>query len=517
MFAVLVLFALALSCARETPGRTSKTLIVALPSEPNRLNPLFLSDLTSFIVSGLIFPGLTRLDDDLTIKGDLASSWKIAHGGRQVTFHLRQNVRWHDGTPFTAKDVLFTVEKLLSPDIPSPLKSQFEKILSIDAPDPYTVRIKYSEPYGSLLTSWTMGILPEHHFRHQNVTDPSFDRKPVGTGPYILKEWKGGEKIILKANPAYFGGQPPMETIILTVIPDPSARLFAFRKRIVDLTETAPAQLGSLPTRLSEGQDIQILIAPSMRYGSLAFNLADERFRDSRVRKAISHAIDRAALIEAVFATYGHPSTGPYPPVSPYADDRIRSDRYDIREATDLLAEAGWTKGPSAILQKNGRPFSFTVTINAEQTENLQAAQIIQASLKNVGITVTIRQVEWQTFRHSIITSRDFEAVLISRAYLWDPDIYELWHSSKVGEGDWNITSYRNHHVDLLLEKGRRTINEQERRHIYREVHRRISSDRPVIFLYNADGIFLAPSNLNTPGPSPLGIFHNLYRCSWKS
>ena len=262
MFAVLVLFALVPSCARQTPGGTSKTLIVALPSEPNRLNPLFLSDLTSFIVSGLIFPGLTRLDDDLTIKGDLASSWKIAHGGRQVTFHLRQNVRWHDGTPFTAKDVLFTVEKLLSPDIPSPLKSQFEKILSIDAPDPYTVRIKYSEPYGSLLTSWTMGILPEHYFRHQNVTDPSFDRKPVGTGPYILKEWKGGERIILKANPAYFGGQPPMETIILTVMPDPSAQLFAFRKRIVDLTETAPAQLGSLPTRLSEGQDIQILIAP---------------------------------------------------------------------------------------------------------------------------------------------------------------------------------------------------------------------------------------------------------------
>jgi peptide/nickel transport system substrate-binding protein len=193
LLGAVIALTLITGCSNTANGTRDDKIVIAFSNEPNRLNPIFLSDLNSFTLSGWIFNGLTRLDDDLKIVGDLAESWSFSQDGLTIIFHLRKGVLWHDGKEFTSKDVLFTFNSIMASTIASPRSSQFGPVESIDAPDPYTVQVRYREPYGSALMSWTIGVVPEHILRNTNPDQEAFDRSPVGTGPYRLKEWEFGQ------------------------------------------------------------------------------------------------------------------------------------------------------------------------------------------------------------------------------------------------------------------------------------------------------------------------------------
>ena len=166
------------------------------------------TDSASGDICSLVFNGLLKYDKDLHLIGSLAQSWEVKDGGLRIVFHLRKGVRWHDGEPFTSRDVRFTYQKLADPGVRTPFGADFSLIKKLETPDPYTVEVIYKEPFAPALESWTMGIIPEHIFKNGDINNNPANRHPIGTGPYKFVEWKTDEKIVLAANPDYFEGRP---------------------------------------------------------------------------------------------------------------------------------------------------------------------------------------------------------------------------------------------------------------------------------------------------------------------
>ena len=190
----------------------------------------------------MIFNGLTRFANDLRLTGDLASSWEVSAGGRKITFFLRRGVKWHDGREFTAHDVAFTYNMIIAPDVPAPLHSQFGPVKAVQAIDDYTIVVDYYEPFGSALESWTVGIVPRHIFEDRPITDSAFGRNPVGTGPYRVKEWLSGQRLILEAFPDHFAGRPRIKYLTIKIFPDAATRFMEFKAGQVDVMELTAAQ-----------------------------------------------------------------------------------------------------------------------------------------------------------------------------------------------------------------------------------------------------------------------------------
>lgn len=484
------------------------TVTIAISAEPKRLNPVFLSDLVSYSVSGMIFSGLVRFDKDMNIVPDISESWEIKPGGREVRFHLKKGVLWHDGGELTAEDIVFTYQTVVSPLTASHHSDHFGPVSRIEVLDRHTVSVFYSEPYGPALESWTFGIIPKHILQGKDINDIAFDRAPVGTGPYRLKEWVPGRKLRLESFDRHYSGRPGIRNVFLRVIPDAAAQLMELRAGGIDVMELSPEKYQRETALFDSGFTLNR--AGSFRYGFLGFNLLDGRFQDKRVRQAISHAIDKDSIVNAVVKGFGSRSTGPYPPEAWYYSKEAEYGSYDPQKAIELLSQAGWKRGEDGVIRKNGETMSFTLLTNYESKENVKTAQIIQSNLRSIGVQTDIRTLDWQAFRHNVIGKHKFEAVVLSRAYLRDPDIYDLWHSSKTGEDEWNFLSYMNPALDSLLEKGRRTVKKAERQRIYRKVHEMLAEEQPCVFLYNADLLFISHRRINGINPSPAGMFHDV-------
>jgi peptide/nickel transport system substrate-binding protein len=497
-------------CSNPSDTRPGSTLVIAFATEPHRLNPIYLSDLNSYTVSGWVFNGLMRLDHSLRPVGDLAHAWDWRDGGRELVFHLKKGVLWHDGQEFSAEDVVFTYRTIVSQKTASPLAAQFGPVKKVEALDRYTVKVSYVEPYGSALMSWTSGIVPAHVLGGKDLNESSFDRLPVGTGPYRPTQWVSGQQIVLEAFNGYFRGAPAIKRLVVRIIPHGASRMLELRKGNIDIMEVTPAQYVNPVDNHNGLTGFSYYRCPSFRYAFLGFNLLDQRFQNKGVRQAISHAIDKDSIIKAVLMGAGSRSTGPYPPERPYWSRKAKDFNFDPPRALELLNDAGWMKGPDGLLYREGKPFSFTITTNFESEENVKSAQIIQNNLKALGIDVKIRQLEWQTFRHAVISRHRFEAVILSRAYLPDPDLFDLWHSSRAKEGDWNFLSYRNSEVDRLLRKARVTLQDEKRDPLYKRFHETVAEDQPCVFLYNADGLFMARKEIVGIRATPLGIYQGV-------
>jgi peptide/nickel transport system substrate-binding protein len=509
---VLIVFSLLVlaGCGNRGANNRNDTIVIAFSNEPNRLNPVFLSDLTSYTLSGWVFNGLTKLDDELNVVRDLAESWSISQDGLMITFYLKKGILWHDGKELTAKDVIFTFNTIVSPQIATPRSSQFGPVQSIQALDPYTIIVKYKEPYGSALMSWTIGIVPEHILKDLRNDFADFDRAPIGTGPYRLREWISGQRLVFEAFEQHFSGTPQIKKVVVRILPDATTRLLELKKGGIDMMELTPLQFAKNTGNNTLASHFVKYRSPSYRYAFFGFNLLDERFRDKRVRDAIGYGIDKEAMIASVLFGLGEQSTGPYPPGTWYGNSSLKHFQYDPEKAVILLREAGWQGENNGLLKKKGKPFSFTILTNFESEENSKIAQIIQNSLKTLGMDVKINQLEWQTFRHDVINKHEFETIVLSRAYMWDPDLFDLWHSSRKGEGNWNFMSYQSPWADSLLEKGRRTQARPDRAEIYKKFHAVIAEEKPCIFLYSADGLFIAHKRIKGVKPSPQGIYQNI-------
>jgi peptide/nickel transport system substrate-binding protein len=498
----------------DTPAH-GDTFIEALTGNISGLIPNVLTDSPSFEVGSLIYNGLVTRDRDLNLVGELAESWKFSKDCLDLTFGLRRNARWHDGRPFTAADVIFTYETMINPKTPTAYREDFKAVESVEAPAPYTVHVRYKQPYAKALQSWGIWMLPRHllepYVREGKLREAPQNRtSPVGTGAYRFREWKPGEKVVLVANPDYFEGQPYISRVVYRIIPSQATIFLELKARGVDAAGLTALQFKRQTEYPAFRKAYHKYEYPANAYTYLGFNLKDPRFADRRVRQAIAHAIDKQELIDGVLLGLGRDATGPYKPGTWAHNPNVKRYPHDMAKARALLAEAGWKANDDGVLvDTHGQPFAFELLTNQGNDERKKVAEIVQASLKDLGIHVDIRVIEWASFLKEYIKKRRFDAIILGWGIGLDPDQYEIWHSSKTGPDELNHISYANPEVDALLEQGRRSCRQAERKTYYDRLQAILAEDQPIVFLYFRDALPVVSSRVRGIVPAPNGIRYN--------
>lgn len=501
---------LIVGCAKEPEIKYPNALTIALGADAKRLLPMLASDSSSGQISGYIYNGLTKYDKNIKVIGDLAESWDIKDNGLTIIFHLRKGVKWHDGEEFTSDDVLFTYQTIINPKVPTPYSSMMGPVRKVEIPDKYTVKVTYEKPFAAALESWSTGMVPKHVLEGKDLSTNEVNRNPVGTGPYVLKEWITGQKIVLDAFDSYFEGRAKTDRIIARIIPDSATTFLELKFGGIDEMNVTPAQY-KLQVEQSSffNHYFQKFRYPSFGYTYLGFNLKHPLFSDLKLRLALSHAINKKEVIAGVLLGYGSPCTGPFPPESWAFNREVSDPEYNQALASEMFRTLGWKKNAQGMLEKDGKIFSFTVITNQGNDSRLKAAQIMKEQLKRVGIDMNIKVLEWQAMLHEFIDKRRFEAVLMGWGLSRDPDLYDIWHSSKTKEGEFNFISYKNDEVDRLLIEGRQTFSIDKRKKIYHRIHQILADEQPTIFLYVPDALTVLHKRFRGIEIAPLGISYD--------
>jgi len=494
------------------------TLVEAAIGDISGLIPNITSDSASHNIGNLIYSNLIRTDKNLRLEGELAERWEISRDELTITFHLRKGVRWHDGEELTARDVDFTYRYMIDPKTPTAYAEPFRQVRRAEVVDRHTYRVTYEKPYAPALLSWGIWILPRHILEAPwragvDLRTTRQNRHPIGTGPYLFREWKTGEKIVLEANPDYFEGRPYISRVVYRIIPDQSTIFLELKARNIDMAGLTPIQYRRQTDYPAFHKAFSRYRYLANGYAYLGFNLLDPRFADTRVRRAMAHAIDKQEIIEGVLLGLGQAAVGPYKPGTWWYNPHVKTYPFDPERAKALLAEAGWRrKNSQGILERDGKPFSFTLRTNQGNLVRQQTAEIIQRRLGTVGIDVKIHIVEWAAFINTFIRKRDFEAIILGWGLGHDPDQYDIWHSTKTGPDELNHFSYSNPKVDELLEAGRRTFDEPKRKAIYGELQEIMAEEQPVVFLYVPEALPVVSSRVRGIEPAPAGISYNFIR-----
>ena len=479
----------------------------------SNLLPAVSVDSVSQDIIQLVYNGLVKIDKNLNTVGDLAESWDISDDSLTITFHLRKNVKWHDGQPFTSRDCLFTYQVMTDPQTPTAYAEQFKQIEEASAPDDFTFQVTYRQPFARALITWGLSIMPEHLLKGQDLTTTPLARHPVGTGPYRFVKWETGQQIELEANPDYFEGRPYLERVLTRTIPDPAAMFMELMSGGLDWMNLTPTQYERQTGTPEFKKNFNKYEYLNFAYSYLGFNMIDPKFKDRRVRQAIALAINKKEIIDGVLLGHGRPANGPYKPGHWAYNPEVTPYPFDQSKARDLLAQAGWTDTDGdGVLEKNNAPFEFTLMTNLGNKVRENICLIVQQRLKEVGITVKVRTVEWAAFIKEFLDKKKFEAVVMGWTIPLDPDLYNVWHSSKTREGELNFISYKNAEVDALIDRGRFTLDREERKQAYWRIQEILKEDAPYVFLYVPQVLPVVSSRIHGVEPAPSGIEHNFIR-----
>ncbi|HEY7654128.1 MAG TPA: peptide-binding protein [Methylomirabilota bacterium] len=492
------------------------TFIQASIGDIGGLIPSLTSDQSSHEVGSMIYDGLVKLDKDLNTAPAMAQSWTYSRDCLELTFKLRRDVKWHDGRPFTAADVVFTYQAMINPKTPAPFKEGFLLVKDVEAPDPYTVRVRYDKPYARAVETWSTYILPKHLLESfataGTLRESPQNSWPVGTGPYRFQEWKPGEKVVLVANPDYYEGRPYLSRVVYRVIPSQATIFLELKAQGVDYVSTLTgiqyARQTEYPAFRKAYHKYRF---PGDNYTFLGFNLKDPRFADLRVRQAFAHAINKQELIDGVRLGLATEANGPIRPGTWAYTDKVERYPYDPEKAKALLAEAGWKDrdGDGLVEDREGKPFTLTIRTNQGNDERKKIAEIVQQRLKDIGIQADIQLIEWAAFIKEFVKPRRFEVVVLGLGTGSDPDQFVVWHSSQRGPDQMNRTGYANPEVDALLEAGRQSCVQKERVRYYYRIQEILAHDLPMIFLFNRDSLPVVASRIRGVSPAPAGILYN--------
>ena len=513
-----------------------KDFVIGLWGDATALNPVVATDSISYITEWPIFDSLLELDQGLNVKPLLAESWEASRDGLTYTFKLKKGVTWHDGKPFTARDVAFTFYSVLNPKVTTPHRAYFDALVGfpeltakespkkpeelaskpIEVIDDHTIRFRLRYPSGSflaVLTNPRAGIVPEHLLKDADLNTAEFNRKPVGTGPFKFVEWRRGERIVMDANERYHGGRPALNRLIFRIIPDAVVLLQEMRAGGIDFMENPPL---TEVARLKQTAGLKVLVADNTSYTYFGWRQDLAPFNDIRVRRALNHAIDVPTMVKEVLQGYAALATGQFSPSSWAFDPRVKPYAYDPNRAKALLAEAGFTPGPDGVLVKDGKRFSFSIRHDQANQTMKDTAVIIQEYLKKVGVEAKLEALDWPTFVKKLFAS-EFEGIVVNWTNHHDPDpfAYTIWHSSQ-----WkgrNFAHYKNPKVDEELETARRTNVQAERKKHYAEFSKFLMEDAPYVFLYFPQQVYVAKHGYDgfVPIPTFAGIYQSLRNVKW--
>lgn len=493
---------------------TGDWMVRNLAGEPGTLNPLLATDVYEGMVNGGIFEGLIG-QNPLTQKYErgLAESWEVSEDKLTFTFRLNKNAKWSDGKPVTAADVIFTFDRLKDPKTEAPhLQVYYIDLEKWEALDDHTVRFKASKPYFKFFDMiGGVGILPKHIYGDGDFNKHPAGRSPVGSGPYTFEKWDTGNAITIKRNPGYWdAANKPVfpDRIVLRKLVDDTVTMTQLKSGNIDLYEAIlPLQWKREIDKPENDKRFHKLAYDFPAYSYMGFNLRRPQFADLKVRKALDLLIDRNKIIERVYLGYATPVSGPFYIKSGSYNHDVKPTAFDPEAAKQLLAEAGWvdTDG-DGVLDKDGKPFTFSLMIIAGRQIHEQISQIVQQDLARAGIKLEIRKLEWAAaLQH--IDEWQFDSMLMGWALDMKSDPYQLWHSSGADKkGSSNNLGYKNAEVDKLIEEGRVEYDDAKREAMYKKIHAIISSEVPCAFLVAPKGLTAADirwQGIETFGPRP--------------
>lgn len=491
------------------------TLIDATVGEPSGLIAMTAGESAASAIASNIFNSLLKYDKNLDLTGELAQSWDVSSDKKTITFHLKPNLKWADGEPLTSKDALFTWQKVTDDNTRTPYGSDFKLVVKAETPDANTFRVTYEAPFAPALSTWaSLHILPKHLLKDQDINTTAFKRNPVGSHYYKLESWKNNQHLTLTRNANATQGQARINKLITRIIPDEATQFLELSADNIDMMGLTPVQFSRvLPARKELNKNVGLYKELGSGYIYMGFNLKRKPFDDIRVRQAINYAINKQEIIDGVLLGLGEPIASPYKFGTRWSNPALKPYAYDPEKAKALLKEAGFTQTNSdGILMKNGKPFSFEILTN-QRKERQMIAVLVQRRLKEVGIDVKIRPLEWASLLGSAIEPREFDAVILGWGLGLDPDQYSIWHSSQQAPKQFNFVGYSNPKVDRLLEAGRLELDLDKRQKIYHEFAKILLEDSPIIYLYAGYGLTAVHKRvhgIDSPAP-PAGIGHNTH------
>jgi peptide/nickel transport system substrate-binding protein len=504
--AALLLPALACGDGSQPPDQPV-TVRAHLSTDPASLCLIGKTDRSTEILAVQISDSLVQYDPELNLLPRVAESWEISDDRLTVIFHLREGVRWHDGEPVTAEDVVFTVNRVRDPAIENrswaPL---LRDLASVEAQDQRTVVARYEAASPDFLEAWRLPLLPRHLAgRDADLLTGEFARHPVGCGPFRFVRHVPDQEIVLEANDDYWDGRPRIDRLVFKIFPDQSTAyqaLLAGELEIVTLTS-------GLWNEARERDDMDRFEAFSytmLSVWTVFWNQdgSNPFFTDPRVRRAMVLALDRQSFAASVVHGQARPGITSYHPETIWADPAIGPWPYDPGEASRLLDEAGWRDADrDGVRERAGQPFRFGMMIPASQQRlNDHIAVWLQQSLAEIGVAMEIEKLEWQAFRERRNAAR-YHAASFSLTFTTSPDQFELYHSS-ARESGFNSFGLSDPEIDRLCEEGRREFDPEKRREIYHRLQARLHEQEPLTCLFYFSSPVLHDKRLHGVAASPL-------------
>jgi peptide/nickel transport system substrate-binding protein len=513
---------LAAACAPTTPvtqspsaeptAKQGGTARITFFQEPDNLNPLYGGGLrVTNTVLQAVFNGLWVADQSGVFQPDLAAevptvqNGGVSADGKTITVKLRRDVKWADGKPFTADDLKFTYDVIMSPRT-TLSKTTYRNIATFTVKDPYTVEWKMSDVFPAYLTlfSYPSGVIPKHHLESVPLEDlgkHEFSRKPFGTGPFRVTEWQAASNITLEANPNYWKGKPKLDKVIFRITPDKNTAIAQLRANetdlVLDLAESDTPEIEKVA-------GWRILSVAGLTSDRLFLNLGEQGvadgskphpiLADKNVRKALELGINKQELVDVVLFGKTQIASSEYP--VGWAAPNIPASKYDPDAAKKLLDDAGWRAGADGIREKAGRKMSVTVSGVTGNKLRDDVAALIQAGWKKIGVDMQIKNVaaatlvgEWAA--NGIVQRGNFEIAFYGTSPSIDPrSVSVRFHSDQIPrdepgkQGGSNNMRYKNAEVDRLADEADRTLDQEKRKTNYVRIMNIVAEDAPIIYLY---------------------------------
>lgn len=501
---LVLLFTLTLNANRfyknhtvEKPARGSK-YTEGLVGEPRYINPLLATTQTDKDLSRLIFSGLYKLDAEGHLSPDLADGdVQISPDGKQYTIKIKPNLKWHDGQPITADDVVFTIQLLQNQDYKSPYRNLWQNI-QVQRIDDLQIKISNPNISAPFLTNLTLGILPRHIWANVSGSDFQFSTmnlEPIGSGPFLAKEinkLSNGSisSVDLQSYSNYWGGKPYLDEIELKFYHNNDELLYAMQTKNIQGIGFVPIDKKIFVDEKSTKQTV--IKIPLYEYQALFFNLSKSKvLGDKNVRQALAQSVDRNAFINNVFSGLGSPA---YTPIMAgqigYNADAANINPFGVDQANSLLDKAGWVKDPQTGFRSKGKDqLAFTITTN-DFILNSKSADELKEQWKKIGVNVTVSVVPSADIEKAVIRPRNFETLLFSETTGSDPDPFVFWHSSQSQDPGINISQYKNTTIDRLIVDARNTFDNNARIDKYRQFQEIFSLDIPAIILDQSDFVY---------------------------
>jgi peptide/nickel transport system substrate-binding protein len=516
------------SCARGPagPAPSNDLLIVGYDREPDTLNRFsthILEDIQTCVIEGL-----TITDDRMNVVPLLATEIPTLEnggvilredGGMDVTWKLRPNVSWHDGTPFTSADVQFTVDAINDPAYNPESTDGFDRIASVDTPDPLTAVVHYREIYAPYALQFVRGLFPRHVLEGRDIDRAGdYNRAPLGTGPYRVAEWKSGEYIRLERVANYWRGSeyPRIREILFRFVANTNTRINQLRSGEVHLVAMFPwdkyREVQAIP-------GVTVHRTPGNAYEHVTLNQRRiPAFRDVLVRRALLHAIDRDLIASSILDGLAPVTHGAIQPVSWAFTGEVTTYGFDVARARALLDEAGWPDADGdGIREKDGRPFAFTLITQAGFAVRESVSQVLQRQFRDVGVDMRIQLVDGTS-----ISGLWFEGNFDAMLHWWqmpaDPELTLFFAADRTPPRGRNINYFENPRVTDLVYASDRTVNLAERRRLLHEAQRLIADLVPELPLYGITKLDAVPAGLRgfTGNPTNTGVFWNVHEWEFR-